>query len=53
MVEDNRWKGERQEMIDSLFGERLTWKGMGHMASNEWMVKRREDHADQRGEVDG
>jgi hypothetical protein len=53
MAEDNRWKGEIREMIDSLFGGRLTWKGTGHMASNEWMVKRREDHADQREEVDG
>jgi hypothetical protein len=39
--------------MNSPFGERLTWKGAGHVASNEWMVRRREDHADQRGEVDG
>jgi hypothetical protein len=54
---DTWWKkkveGGRREIMDSLFGERLTWKGVGHVASNEWMMRRREDHADQRGEVDG
>ena len=53
MVKDNMRKGERQEVMNSLFGERLTWKGTGHMESNEWMVRRREDHTDQEGGVDG
>jgi hypothetical protein len=38
---------------DSIFGERLTWEETGHVASNEGMVIRREDHADQRGKADG
>jgi hypothetical protein len=47
-------RGEgRREIMNSLFGERLTWKGAGHMESNEWMMRKREDHADQRGEADG
>jgi len=40
-------------MVNLLFGERLTWKGVGHMTRDEWMVKREEDHANQRGEADG
>jgi hypothetical protein len=28
-------------------------EGKGHVASNEWMMRRREDHVDQRGEADG
>jgi hypothetical protein len=38
---------------DSIFGERLTWEETGHVESNEGMVIRREEHADQRGKVDG
>jgi hypothetical protein len=53
MAEDNRRKEGRWEIMNSPFGERLTWKGAGHVASNEWMVRRREDHVDQRREVDG
>jgi hypothetical protein len=52
MAEDNKRKGERREIMDLLFGERLTWKGVGYVASNEWMMRRREDYADQRGEVE-
>jgi hypothetical protein len=48
-----RKKGGRREMVDLLFGERLTWKGAGHMANDEWMMRRKEDHADQRREADG
>jgi hypothetical protein len=43
----------RREIMDLLFGERLMWKGAGHMASNEGMTRKREDHADQSGEADG
>jgi hypothetical protein len=39
--------------MNSLFGERLMWKGVGHMVRNEWMIRRREDHADQRVEAGG
>jgi hypothetical protein len=58
MTEDDSWRktpggGGRRELMDSPSGERLTWKEAGHVASNEWMVRRREDHADQRGEVNG
>jgi hypothetical protein len=58
VTEDDTWRktsGGRGKTRDNelAFGERLTWKGAGHMASNKWMMRRREDHADQRGEVDG
>jgi len=53
MAEVIRQMGGRREIMNLPFGERLTWKGAGHVASNEWMVRRREDHADQRGEVNG
>jgi hypothetical protein len=53
MTEDIMRKGGRWEIVNLPFGERLTWKGAGHVASNEWMVRGGEDHADQRGEVDG
>jgi hypothetical protein len=49
MAEDNGRKGERRKIMDSLFGERLTWEEAGHVASNEWMMRRREDHADREG----
>jgi hypothetical protein len=45
MVEENRQTGGRQE-IDSPSGERLTWKETGHVASSEWMMRRRKDHVD-------
>jgi hypothetical protein len=53
MAEDIRQKGGRREIMNSPFGERLMWKGVGHMASGEWMMRRRVDHVDQRGEADG
>jgi hypothetical protein len=53
MAEDIRRKGGRRGVMNSLFGERLMWKGAGHMASDKWMMRRKEDHADQRGEADG
>jgi hypothetical protein len=53
MAEDNRWKGERREIMDSPFGERLTRKGAGHMSNDKWMMRREVDHADQRGEANG
>jgi hypothetical protein len=46
-VEGGRWE------IGDAFGERLTWRETGHVASNEWMMRRREDHVDERGEVGG
>jgi hypothetical protein len=39
--------------MNSLLGERLMWRGVGHMAHDKWMTRRRVDHADQRGEADG
>jgi hypothetical protein len=51
MAEDNKRKGRK--MRDLLFSERLTWNIVGHMASDKWMTRRKEDHADQRGEADG
>jgi hypothetical protein len=58
-TEEGTWRkttggrGGRRGILDLLFGKRLTWKGAGHMASGKWMMRRREDHVDQRGEVDG
>jgi hypothetical protein len=53
MAEDIRRKGGRREIMNSLFGERLMWKGVGHMENDKWMMRRKEDHADQRVEADG
>jgi hypothetical protein len=53
MAKTTGGRGGRREIMDLLFSERLTWKGEGHMASDEWMMRRKEDHADQRGEADG
>jgi hypothetical protein len=52
MTEDDPWRktsGGRRKTggDDSPSGERLTLKEAGHVASNEWMVRRREDHVDQ------
>jgi len=46
-------EGRKTGGTNSPSGERMTWKGMGHVASSEWMVRKREDHVDQRGEVNG
>jgi hypothetical protein len=36
MAEDNRRKGRKtRDNWTRLFGERLTWKGAGHMASGQ------------------
>jgi hypothetical protein len=53
MAEDIRRKGGRREIMNSLFGERLMWKGAGHMANDKWMMRRKVDHVDQRVEADG
>jgi hypothetical protein len=59
VTEDGSWRktsggrGERREIMNSLFGERLMWKGAGHMANDKWMMRRKVDHADQRVEADG
>jgi hypothetical protein len=55
MIHGGRHQVEGRKTGDNELpsGERLTWKGTGHVASNEWMVRKREDHADQRGEVNG
>jgi hypothetical protein len=29
-----------------LFSGRLTWKGVGHMAGGEWMMRWGKDHLD-------
>jgi hypothetical protein len=39
--------------MDSLFGERLTWKGAGHVASGEWMMRRGGRPYGRKWEVDG
>jgi hypothetical protein len=47
-------KERKMGEMNSPSGERLTWKGTGHVASDsEWMMRRRENHVDQRGEVNG
>jgi hypothetical protein len=48
MAEDIRWKGRKTGEMNSPSGERLTWKGTGHVASSEWMMRRRENHVDQK-----
>jgi hypothetical protein len=59
VIEDGSWRKDlrrkegRREITNSPFGEGPTWKGAGHMSSSKWMMKRREDHVDQRGKVDG
>jgi hypothetical protein len=53
MVENIRQKGGRREIMNSHFGERLMWKGAGHMANDKWMTRRKVDHTDQRVEADG
>jgi hypothetical protein len=53
MAEDIRRKGGRREITNLPFGEGLMWRGVGHMAHDKWMARRRVDHADQRGEADG
>jgi hypothetical protein len=45
-------RGKKTGEMNSPSGERLTWKGTGHVASSEWMMRRRENHVDQRGEVE-
>jgi hypothetical protein len=34
-----KWRKTRDN--DSPFGERLTWKGAGHVANDKWMMRRR------------
>ena len=53
MAEDIRWKGGRREIMNSPFGERLTWKGVGHVENDKWMMRREVDHVDQGAEADG
>ena len=58
MTEDDPWQetsggGGRWEVMGSPSGERLMWKGTGRVAGNEQMLRRRESHADQGGEVNG
>jgi hypothetical protein len=54
VTEDDSWrKGGRREIMNLPFGERLTWKGAGHVANDEWMMRREVDHADQGAEADG
>jgi hypothetical protein len=55
MADDIRQKGGKggREIVNSLFGARLMWKGAGHMENNKWMMRRKVDHVDQRVEVAG
>jgi hypothetical protein len=56
---DDPWRkdiqvdGEKTGETNSPLGEKLMWKGTGHVAGNEWMVGRKESHEDPRGEVNG
>jgi hypothetical protein len=34
-------KGRKTGGMNSPTGERLTWKGAGHVARDEWVVRRR------------
>ena len=45
-------EGKKAGGANSPSGERLTCEGTGHVAGNEWMVGRRENHAGQKDEVD-
>jgi hypothetical protein len=40
-------------MANLPFGEGLTGKGVEHMESDKWMMRREGDHADQGVEADG
>jgi hypothetical protein len=51
--EDTRIGGEKTGETISPSGERLSWRGTGRMAGSEWMVGRRESHADPRGGMNG
>jgi hypothetical protein len=53
MAEDTQVDGEKTGETISPSGERLMWKGTGRVAGDEWMVGRRESHADRRGGVNG
>jgi hypothetical protein len=55
MVHGKKPQGEGRKMRENelAFWWGLTWKGAGHMENDKWMMRRREDHVDQRGEVDG
>jgi hypothetical protein len=47
-------KGDKRRRQKNRYDEpgRLTWRKETR-ASDEWMTRRKEDHADQRGEADG
>jgi hypothetical protein len=47
MAEDIQVDGEKTGETNSPSGEKLMWKGTGHVAGNEWMVGRKESHEDQ------
>jgi hypothetical protein len=50
MAEDLGWKEIRWEIMNSPLGWRLTWNGVGHMASNVWMMRRKGgNHVDYEG----
>ena len=53
MVEDTKIGGEKMGETTSPSGERLLWRGTGHMVGSEWMVGRRESHANPRGGMNG
>jgi hypothetical protein len=46
-------EGRKTENNGITFWWEADVEGKRHMASNEWMMRRREDHVDQRGEADG
>jgi hypothetical protein len=47
----DRWGEDGRNDLAS--GERLSWRGTGRMAGSEWMVGKRESHADPRGVMNG
>ena len=46
MAEGNQVDRGKMGETSSPSGEKLMRKGTGHVASNEWMMRRREDHMD-------
>jgi len=48
MMEGNKRRGQEMSYNGLAFSGRLTWRGVGHMASGEWMVRWERDHMDQK-----
>jgi hypothetical protein len=46
MAEGNKRRGEEMGYNGHIIYGRLTWKGAGHMAGGEWMMRWGRDHVD-------